>query len=413
MPQYSYEAIDPQGKTVRGSVAGAGLSETGATLRGQGFIITSLKEQASLEEETKDLPAPSISINDLLIRISRVKQSDVVLLLRQLAALITAGVSIMVSLSILENQSSNRRLKFILASLRQDVEAGNSLSDAMKQFPKTFPPMVTNVLKTGETSGLLDISMDRVATYWEEKLVLRQQLITSMMYPVIILLVAMGVMLFILSYVLPNMVPFLETMGGELPATTRFLIFLSDSVSANLGRIGMALGLLVAIVVATYHLPAGRYFIDRYKMRMPVLGPLFQYSMIVFFSKTLSMLINSGVSIIEALKATRETIGNLAVKNVIDRMVERVMYGENLSDPLLEPGSMFPPMVGNMVKVGEETGGIDSSLLMVADIYGKLLETSIKRMITMIEPFLLVVLGGMVGFIAVSLIGAILASYGA
>jgi type IV pilus assembly protein PilC len=203
-----------------------------------------------------------------------------------------------------------------------------------------------------------------------------------------------------------------KMMGGDLPWNTMVLVYIADNVSANLARLGTGLGGLVVIMAGANCLPAGRGFIDRCKMYIPVLGSVFQYAIIVHFAKTFSLLISSGVSVVEALQATRETISNMAVKKVIDRMIDRVLHGENLSDPLLRAGNFFPPIVGNMVKVGEETGGVDASLMMVADIYTRLLQSKIERMINLIEPALLVVLGGLVDFIASALIGGIVSSYG-
>ncbi len=416
MPRYSYQAVNRDGKTARGALAAGSLAEAAAVLRGQGLVITGIKEQEQKEqkrrEAAKTAAAPAVNLNDLLIKLGRVKQSEVVILLWQMAALIAAGVSIVTSLAVLEEQSSNRRLKFILASVRRDVESGKSLSDAMIKFPKTFPAMVTSILKTGESSGLLDTAMERIATYWEERLELLRKIISSLLYPVIVLVVALAVIVFMVSYVLPQVVPLLESLGSEMPWTTKFLVSLADHASGNLDKLGLGLGGLVLMVAVFYYLPAGRYFIDRYKTRLPLLGPIFQYTVVVHFAKTLSLLVGSGVSILDALRATNDTIGNTAVRRVVDRMADRVLRGENLSDPLLKAGNYFPPMVGNMVRVGEETGSVDSSLVMVADIYAKLLQSRIDKMISLIEPILLVGLGGMVGFIAAAMIGAIVSSYG-
>lgn len=411
MPQYRYQAVGRDGKTARGTLAAAGLSEAAAALRGQGLAITSLKEQEQ-QAAAGAAPASSFDLNSLLIRIIRVKQSDVVVLLWQMAALIASGVTIVNSLSVLEEQSRNRRLKYILSSVRRDVEAGQSLTDAMLRFPKTFPPMVTSVLKTGEATGLLDTAMERVAAYWEEKLALLRRIITSSAYPAVVLLVSLGVAYYLVSHVVPSIAPLLAMMGGEMPWATEILVYIADNLSANLTKLGIGLGVLVAVMAGVYHLPAGRYFIDRHKTRLPLLGAIFQYTIVVHFAKTLALLINSGVSILEALKATRETVGNRAVRRVIDRMIDRVLHGESLSEPLLRAGNYFPPLVGNMVKVGEETGRVDSSLTMVAGIYAKLLEERINKMISLMEPLLLVVLGGMVAFIAAALVSGILASYG-
>ncbi len=410
MPVYVYEGIDTGGRTIRGRVEEGSLSGAGAELRRRGLMITSLTETGGPDVDGS-IPEPP-DLNLILTKLSRVKKSDVFFLLRQLASLIKAGVSIVLSLSILEKQTPSRRMKYILSSVRREVEAGNPLSDAMGQFPAVFPPMVTNIIKTGEVSGLLDVAIERIAIYWEEKLALRQQIITSVIYPVIVLLVSTGIVFFIISYVIPTISGFLETMGGELPWTTQLLLFIGNNVSSRLFEIVSGMVILVSAVAGALLLPAGRYFIHRHMLRLPLLGAVFQYSNIVFFAKTLSMLINSGVSIVEGLKSTRDSIGNTAVKKIIDVMIERVLAGENLSSPILKEGGIFPPMVGTMVKVGEETGGIDSSLSMVADIYAKLLESRIKRMVNLIEPVLLIVIGGIVAFIAVSLVGAILSSYG-
>lgn len=411
VPEYAYEGINAGGKRIRGKVSGASISEAGVGLRRRGLMLTSLREVEEDPGQAAAAPA-ALNLSSLLTRLSRVKSYDVVLLLRQLAALIKAGVPIVLSLSILENQSTNRRMKKILASVRQEVEAGNPLSEAMQQFPRVFPPTVTYIIKTGETSGLLDTAIEQVTGYWEERMALKQQIVTSMIYPVIVLLVSIGVVGFIIGYVIPQMMSFLAEMGGDLPWTTQFLVDIGENVSTRLPQIGIGLGAAVLAGVLIYLWPAGRYFIDRHIIKVPVIGVIFQYSSIVFFARTLAMLIGSGIPIVEALRATRDSISNRAVKKVIDEMEESVLAGENLSDPLLKGVKMFSPMVGNMVKVGEETGGVDSSLALVAEIYAKLLESRIKKMISLIEPALLVLLGGIVGFIAVALVGAILASYG-
>jgi type IV pilus assembly protein PilC len=406
MPEFRYEAIDQSGRKRRGTLPGKNLSEAATSLKVQGLLITGLNEYAP---DTVHLR--SSSRTPVSRRLLRVKQSETILMLKQLAALLRSGVTMVNAFSILETQSRNKRLKQVLAAVRRDVETGNLLSDAMINFPKTFPLMVTNIVRTGEASGLLDDALERIALYWEEKLALRQQILTSMIYPSIVLLVAIAVVVFILSYVLPNMLPFLETMGGELPWSTQFLINVSEMLLTHWDMILLSFAAFFLVLAVAYAIPAGRMIIDRLKMRIPVIGQILQYSLIVFFAKTLAILIGSGVFIEQALKATRETMGNRAARKILERMAMRVTYGETLSAPLLESGSLFPPMVGNMIKVGEETGSIDSSLYMVADIYSKLLESKIKKMIAMIEPALLVFLGGIVAFIAASLVSAILSSY--
>lgn len=241
MPQYVYEAMGPNGKTAKGTISGSSLSEAGGELRKKGLIITRIQEQEA-GQAVGEKAQHSFDLSDLLAIITRVKQGDVILFLNQLAAMISAGVSVVNSLSILENQATNRKLKRVIASVRQDVEAGNSLSDAMERFPKIFPKMVTGLLRTGETSGLLDTAMVQVATYMEERQALKRQIISSAIYPAITLLASLGVVIFMVSYVMPNMVPFLEMMGGDLPWTTQFLIDLSNNVTSNLKNLAIAAG---------------------------------------------------------------------------------------------------------------------------------------------------------------------------
>ena len=349
---------------------------------------------------------------DLLARLSMVKQGEVVFCLRQLAYLIKSGVSIVSSLFLLADQTKNRKLKYILACVRRDVEAGRPLSEAMARFPKTFPLMVTSVLKTGETSGLIDTAMDRVAAYWEERLTRLRKILSSLLYPAIVLLVTCGVVAFMISYVIPRIVPLLEVLGGELPWNTMLLVSIGENSAAILAQTGILAVILIVAGGILYCVPQTRYLIDRYKLRLPLIGPIFQYAIVTHFARTLALLVSSGVSIVESLTATRATIKNRFVQRSVDQMTEMVLYGENLSAPFFRAGSVFPAMVGTMIRVGEETGAVDGALTSVAEIYDQMLQSRIEKMTTLIEPALIVTLGGMVAFVASALIGGILASYG-
>ncbi|AKL96350.1 type II secretory pathway, component PulF [Clostridium aceticum] len=409
MPSYNYEAIDYKGKTVKGLVSGASSTEAASNLRKNGLIITKIFEE---NLHIMDKPtAESLNFDNLLIKISIVKAADVVLFLIQLGALINAGVSIISSLSILEKQTSNKKFKHALLEIRKDVELGNPLSEAMSKFPRIFPLMVTNVLKTGETSGLIEVAINRITSYWDEKLTLRNQIITSLSYPAIILIVAIGAITYMLGKVIPEIAAFLDTMGGELPWITQLLITISDKVSSNLINIGVGLGIFIVTLVSAHFIAFTRLKIDKYKIYLPILGGVFHYSDIVFFAKTLAMLIGSGIPVIAALKATRDTMSNRAVKLIIDGMVESISYGDSISDPMFKAGKFFPLMMANMIKVGEETGGLDSCFEMVGDIYSRLLDMKIKRMIGVIEPIMLIFLGGFVAFIAAAMIMAIISAY--
>ncbi|MGO0122395.1 type II secretion system F family protein [Desulfothermobacter acidiphilus] len=408
MPQFRYQALDPGGRRVRGEVAAADTSQAASQLRGQGLLVTELREIGPSA-------APQLGAareqGELLARLSLVRQGEVVLCLKQLAALVRAGVSLTLSLTILERQTKNRKLRYVLRRVREEVEGGTPLSEAMAQH-RIFPSLATSLLRTGEASGLLDVSLERATRYWEEKLSLQRRVISGIIYPTIVFVAAIGAAIFLIAYVIPRLIPFLQEMGGDLPWNTMLLIRVGEVVPPNLPKIGLALLVFLVLILVSLRVPFLRYYLDRYKIYLPVLGEVFQYALVVHFAKTLALLLQSGVSMIESLRTTRETINNLALKRLLLQVEEAVLAGESLSTPLLQAGAFFPPMVGNMVRVGEETGGVDGALEMLAGVYQELLETKIERTLAMIEPMLIVAMGGMVAFVAAALIGAILASYG-
>ncbi|RDV82070.1 type II secretion system F family protein [Ammonifex thiophilus] len=407
MPQFRYQALDAGGRRVRGEVTAASPAQAAALLRSRGFTVTELREV----EEAPAQPAAK-ERRDLLAQLSLVRQGEVLLCLKQLASLVRAGVSLTLSLSVLEKQTKSRKLRYILRQVREAVEGGVPLSEAMARH-RVFPRLVTSLVRTGEASGLLDVSLERATRYWEERLALQRRIISGIIYPALVFVAALGAAIFLIAYVIPRLLPFLQEIGGELPWNTQLLIRIGEVVPPNLPKIGLGTaGFLVFLLVAL-RIPFLRYYLDRYKIYLPVLGEIFQYALVVHFAKTMALLLQSGVSMIESLRATKETVGNLALQRILERIEEAVLAGESLSTPLSHATSIFPPMVGSMVRVGEETGGVDGALEMLAGVYQELLETKIERALSLIEPLLIVLMGGMVAFVAAALIGAILASYGA
>ncbi|MCL0071987.1 type II secretion system F family protein, partial [Peptococcaceae bacterium] len=315
------------------------------------------------------------------------------------------------SLSVLEQQATNRGLKKLIGAIRNDVEAGWPLSAALEKFPKKFPRLVTSIIKTGEASGLLDEAMNQVVSYMEASTALRRQVLTAFFYPSIVLVVTIGVVFFMTGFVIPKIMPFIQMQGGQVPWNTQLLMDISSYVQENLGNI--ALGMLVSVILLAvlYKIPFTGALIDRYKMVLPVFGGIFQCGIMAHFSKTLHLLLSSGLPIIEALRATAETISNRAVRQTLTAMSEAVLGGLNLSETMKKAGILFPPLVVTAIKVGEETGNIDRSLQMVNEMYSDLLQRKIKTMTAMIEPVLIIFLGGVVGFVVWGMIAGILAGY--
>lgn len=415
MPQYKYQAIDDlSGKIIKDTVSAEDISGAAVLLRERGLGIISIDNNPVKEDlpaVKENASAPEFTLDDILLYFSRVKKTDITLFLKQMASLIAGGVSVVESLSVLEQQATNRGLKKLIGAIRNDVEAGWPLSAALEKFPKKFPRLVISIIKTGEASGLLDEAMNQVVGYMEASAALRRQVLTAFFYPSIVLVVTIGVVFFMTGFVIPKIMPFIQMQGGQVPWNTQLLMDISSYVQENLGNI--ALGMLVSVILLAvlYKIPFTGALIDRYKMVLPVFGGIFQCGIMAHFSKTLHLLLSSGLPIIEALRATAETISNRAVRQTLTAMSEAVLGGLNLSETMKKAGILFPPLVVTAIKVGEETGNIDRSLQMVNEMYSDLLQRKIKAMTAMIEPVLIIFLGGVVGFVVWGMIAGILAGY--
>jgi len=347
----------------------------------------------------------------LLVRITQVRQAEVVLLLKQLAALIASGLPLVPCLVTLIEQTTNRRLRFTLVKIKEEIEQGKPLSEAMDRFPRVFPLTVRNTVRVGEASGLLEVAMEQVAGFMEEDAAFRGEIITALIYPAIVFTATLGVTGFMVLVVIPQIIPFLEMMGGEMPWNTRLLVNVTALAQENAKAAGTVLGGVVLTLVLAGRNRRGRYLIDRLKMRLPLFGQLVSYAIIVQFAKTMHLLITSGVSITEALKTVREVDKNAVVHRAIDVCIGSVLLGESLSEAMVKFKTVFPPLVRSMTRVGEETGTMDAAMKRIADIHYAVLKGYIKKLNAALEPVLLIFLGGMVGFVAAAMIGGILASY--
>ncbi|MBS4030374.1 MAG: type II secretion system F family protein [Clostridiales bacterium] len=350
-------------------------------------------------------------LRSLRIRMTRIKQAEIILMLKQLSALVASGLPLVPSLVTMEEQTTNRKFKHTLALVRLEVEQGKSLSEAMDGFPRVFPLAVRNTIRVGETSGLLDTSLQQIAQFMEEQGTFRGELTTALIYPAIVFIATMGVLAFMVLVVIPQIIPFLQMMGGELPWNTKLLISVTNFVTKNIKNIGMALVACIMMFLVIHRTKQGRYRIDLIKMKLPLFGFLIRTSIIVQFSKTMFLLTGSGVTIVDALKTVRDVDKNTAVRRAIDLCIGRVLLGESLSEPMRKVSNIFPPLVRSMIKVGEETGTMDAAMGRIADIHYSILQSYIKKLNASLEPLLLVFLGGIVGFVAAAMIGGILSGY--
>lgn len=346
-----------------------------------------------------------------LVRLTPVKQAELIMMLKQLSALIASGMALVPSLHIMEEQVTNRKLRVTLRRMRQEIEQGKSLSEAFDGFPRIFPVTVRSTIRVGETSGLLETAMEQITQFMEEQSAIRGGVVTALIYPAIVFVATMGLLVFMVLVVIPQIIPFLEMMGGEMPWNTRLLIDVTEFAGKNARSGGLALvaaGLLIFVLQKTR---LGRYRLDLLKTRMPLFGFLIHNSIIVQFAKTMHLLVSSGVPLVEALTSAREIDKNSVIRRAIDMCISGVLQGESLSEPMRKAAYIFPPLVRSMVKVGEETGTMDASLKRIGDIHYSLLQSYIKRLNATLEPVLLLFLGGMVGFVAAAMIGGIIAGY--
>ena len=386
----------------------SGLSEAAATLRNQGKLVLSMEEAGAEKAGVKD--PLQLSLLDYL---SSVRKNDIVLFFRQLATLIVAGITLSNALIVLEKQAEKRRLSKIIGTIRRDIEGGSTFQKALMRYPRIFDTLVIGMVNAGELSGMLDVLLDRIATYLEDRSEFRTQVVSSFIYPAIVIFMSVLVISFLVGFVIPKFIPIIKGMGGTLPWNTQFLIDLTDWFKIYGKHLFAGLSIFVAILILSYkYIEIVRYWIDRLKLKIPVLGCIFSYSMVVQFSENLSILIRSGINLAECLLIVRDAVGNHAAKAVITTMERVILRGESLSRPLRDANSIFPLMVADMVAVGEETGNMDTTLELSAGIYKKMLTTYVKRMNSMIEPILIIALGGIVGFVAWALIAGVLAMYG-
>ena len=399
MPVFRYSAVSSAGRRVKDTVTARDVADAVQRLREQGLTVT------DIAEDRVDRPAG----DGLLFFQGRVGTRDRVLFFRMFAALVVSNIPISEAVTILWAQAENRRLKRVLLDVKRRIEGGMPLSQAMAAHPRVFGELLTGMVAAGELGGILDTVLDRICDYLERRAALRTRLITSMIYPAVVVAVATVVVVFLVTFVIPK---FAMILGGrKLPASTQFLLDAADFLTGHASTlimcgVGLAAGLVLLMVI-----PETRAVIDRYKIYIPLVGPVFRLGVVVQFAGTISALLESGITLVDALRAAGDTVTNLSVRRQVERVNDRVLAGEPLSSSLAGD-RFFPPMVTAMVQVGEHSGLMDQAWATVGRIQEKILEDKIARLSAMVEPALIIVLGGIVGYVAWGLIAGMLAMYG-
>jgi type IV pilus assembly protein PilC len=392
MATFAYTGRARGGQTITGEFSADSMDAAVAALRRDQILVTKinpLKDTAAGPRAKK-------------IKSKSVKAKDLAVFTRQFSVMIGAGLPLVQCLDILGTQAEDKNFGEVILATRADVEGGASLADAMKKHPKTFDSLFTNMIAAGEAGGILDAILKRLATYIEKAVKLKGQVKSAMVYPIAVIVIATLVVGAILWKVIPTFAQLFAGLGADLPLPTRIVIALSNGLVRYMPFIVVGMVALVFGFRAYYRTPGGRMVIDRVVLRMPVLGILMRKIAVARFCRTLSTLLASGVSILEALDITARTAGNAVVEEGILTTRKSIERGETIAGPLKQT-EVFPPMVVQMIGVGEATGALDTMLAKIADFYEEEVDVAVAGLLTLLEPLMIALLGGIVGGIVIAM----------
>jgi type IV pilus assembly protein PilC len=390
---YTYKVRDTQGRLLQGSLEGDNQTLVVEKLRQMGYVPISIHQQRT-SKVSGDVKIPGLT--------DRVNQKDVAVLSRQFATMINSGLSLIRALHILADQTENKKLAEVIGEVRLDVEKGASLSQAISRHPKVFNRLFVSMVKAGETGGVLDSVLLQLADIIEKQVELKRKIKSAMTYPVAVLALVLIIVTAMLIFVVPTFETLYADLGGTLPAPTRLLLAVSGFVTKFAPFIVVAEVIGVIAFRKWIASEKGRAAWDVFKLKVPVFGKLVHKTALTRFARTFAVLLRSGVPILEALEITSETVNNTVVARAIKDTQEAVKRGESVASKL-EHHDVFPPMVVQMMAVGEETGNVDTMLEKVADFYDQEIEATVDALTSLLEPLLIVVMGGAVGGMVVAL----------
>jgi type IV pilus assembly protein PilC len=414
MPRYTYVALDSRGQESTGLVEAPSTNEAIGQLRQAGYFPTNVREEGkavgadgkTARRAAKTQPAERSSRTKKIVLFQRksVKPKTLMIFTRQLATLIDAGLPLLRGLNVLLKQERDSVLKSAINEVADSVQGGSTFSEGLAQHPRLFNDLYVNMVRAGEVGGVLELVLTRLAEFQEKAQKVKNKVVAAMVYPIIVLLLAMGIMIFLLIFIVPRFEIIFHDMLGDkpLPAITLFVMGISDFMQKHWAvLLGGTVLLFVASKVAA-RTRAGRVVIDRGKLRAPLFGDLIRKTSISRFSRTLGTLVTSGVPILQALNITRETAGNMVIARAISQVHDSVKEGESIVQPL-EASHAFPPMVISMIDVGEETGQLPEMLLKIAEVYDDEVDNSVAALTSLLEPIMIVLLALIVGTIVIAL----------
>ncbi len=403
MPTFTYNGEDKDGKKVTNTVSVADRFAVYAAAREQGHTVSSIEAASALNTKVKHL----LNIDKINYYLSRVKQDELVMVTRNLGSMLKAGLTVSRALSVIERQSKNPRLKGTITRIVERINQGDAFNESLAEFPSVFDDMYVAMVRAGEESGQLAETLHTLAVQMERSSSLKKKIKGAMVYPTIVLTIMVIIGFLMMVYVMPQITGVFKNMDKELPATTQFLIATSDFLVNNtLLAAGGMIGFVVAFLYAL-RTKWGRVVTSFLIVRIPAIGPLAKETNAARTARTLSSLLNSGVDVMQAIAITEDVVQNVFYKKVLRDARTRVEKGTALSEAFIERSDLYPILVGEMILVGEETGQISGMLAELAEYYETEVERKTKDLSTIVEPLLMVVIGGGVGFFALALIAPI------
>ncbi|MFL5846965.1 MAG: type II secretion system F family protein [Solirubrobacteraceae bacterium] len=390
MSTYVFKAMDVAGLPAKGEVDADSKQHVAEQLRAKGLIVLDIADKHSSREISLDF-------------MKKVKADDLTIMTRQLATMVSSGMSILRALYVLEAQTENEKLADTIVEVRKDVEAGLPLSDSLERHPKIFSRLFVAMTRAGETGGMLDAALIRVADQLEKEASLRRQIKSAMIYPTVVMTVAFLVLFVLVTFLVPVFVGVFKDFGGELPTITKFTVGMSNFAKGYFWTIPM-IGFGTAWSFRKWKASdKGHHQWDALRLRLPFkIGTIVQKVALARWSRTFSALITAGVPLLQALDITGKTAGNAIIEDAMEAVIVSVKQGGTIADPLKQ-ADIFPTMVSHMVGVGEETGAMDQMLAKIADFYEDQVEAAVKALTSILEPLMIVVIGAMVGFIVISM----------
>ena len=391
MPVFQYQAKNQESRTVSGNVTAEDETAVIKQLRERNLMVVSISE---LKDGGQEKSGGFFG--------KKVKQEDIVIFSRQLATMIEAGIPILQALEALEEQMESPYFKTVISEMRDDIQQGSSLSTAFSKHPRVYDNLFVNMIRVGETGGILNIILERVAAYLEKSLRLKRQVKSALTYPAVVISMAGIITTVLLVKVVPAFAEIYESFGSELPALTQLLIDISEFLKHN---ILLSIGALVLAFLALarwYKTKTGRLAVDGFSLKMPIFGPLLRKVAISRFSRTLAILLQSGVPILESLDIVGKSSGNAVIENVMEDVKNDVKEGEGIAVPLIKCG-VFPPMVTRMISIGEKAGQLEKMLTKIAEFYDDQVDAAVAGLTSIIEPLIIGLLGIVIGFIVIAL----------